>query len=62
MTVKTLDERVRERKDRYPVGFASRLNHILTWQRCEQAVIEEVLAESEADLKARGVQVATSSS
>ena len=35
-------------------GFASRLAHILHRQRNEQAVIEEVLAESEADLKARG--------
>lgn len=45
--MKTLDERVRERKDRYPVGFASRLDHILTRQRCEQAVVEEVLAENQ---------------
>ena len=54
MSTKTIEERVRERKPRYPVGFASRLAHILHRQRNEQAVIEEVLAESEADLKARG--------
>ena len=55
MSAKTIEERVRERKPRYPVGFASRLAHALHRQRHEQAVIEEVLAESEAELEARGV-------
>ena len=43
---KTLDERVRERKDRYPFGFASAHEHIMHRQRQEQAEIEAMLAEN----------------
>ena len=62
MNTKTLDERVRGRKDRYPFGFASKLTHVLTWQRCEEAVVEEVLAESVARIAALHDQEAMSSS
>ena len=54
MSTDTLQECARERKPRFPFGFASKHDHDMHQQRQEQAVIEDAIAETQSRIDALG--------